>query len=60
MLPGTMRSVVLNYLEKNCTKKRGIDYEIAYNPEFLRQISALDDFFRPDRAIIGEESDNEI
>ena len=60
MLPGTMRSVVLNYLEKNCTKRRGIDYEIAYNPEFLRQISALDDFFSPDRAIIGEESDNEI
>src|SRR5918995_1348625 len=25
MLPGTMRSVVLNYLEKNCIKKRGVD-----------------------------------
>jgi UDPglucose 6-dehydrogenase len=51
---------VLNYLEKNCTKKRGVDYEIAYNPEFLRQNSALDDFFKPDRVIIGEEGGNDL
>jgi UDPglucose 6-dehydrogenase len=60
MLPGTMRSVVLNYLEKNCIKKRGVDYEVAYNPEFLRQISALEDFFKPDRAIIGDEGSSEL
>ena len=60
MLPGTMRSVVVNYLEKNCAKRRGVDYEVAYNPEFLRQNSALDDFFTPDRVIIGEESGNKL
>ena len=60
MLPGTMRSVVLNYLEKNCTNRRGVDYEVVYNPEFLRQNSALDDFFTPDRVIIGEESGNKL
>jgi nucleotide sugar dehydrogenase len=60
MLPGTMRSVVVNYLEQNCTKRRGVDYEVAYNPEFLRQNSALDDFFSPDRVIIGEEGSNEL
>jgi UDPglucose 6-dehydrogenase len=60
MLPGTMRSVIVNYLEKNCIKKMGIDYDVAYNPEFLRQSSALDDFFTPDRVVIGEESTNEL
>jgi UDPglucose 6-dehydrogenase len=55
MLPGTMRNVVLDYLEANCTLKRGKDYDVLYNPEFLRQHSALEDFFTPDRILIGQE-----
>ena len=55
MLPGTMRNVVLDYLEANCKLKRGKDYEVLYNPEFLRQHSALEDFFTPDRIVIGQE-----
>lgn len=55
MLPGTMQNVVLDYLEANCNLKRGKDYSICYNPEFLRQNSALDDFFKPDRIVIGQD-----
>lgn len=55
MLPGTMRNVILDYLETNCNLKRGKDYEVLYNPEFLRQYTALDDFFAPDRIVIGQE-----
>jgi UDPglucose 6-dehydrogenase len=56
MLPGTMRSIVINYLETNCSSSRiGRDYDVCYNPEFLRQNTAFDDFFRPDRVVIGEE-----
>jgi UDPglucose 6-dehydrogenase len=55
MLPGTMRDLVVNYLDRHCTKKRGLHYQLCYNPEFLRQNSALDDFFSPDRVIIGED-----
>jgi UDPglucose 6-dehydrogenase len=55
MLPGIMRNVVVDYLERNCVLKRGIDYNVCYNPEFLRQKSALEDFFTPDRVVIGED-----
>ncbi len=55
MLPGTMRNVVVDYLEANCNLKHGKDYDVLYNPEFLRQHSALEDFFGPDRIVIGQK-----
>jgi UDPglucose 6-dehydrogenase len=55
MLPGTMRNVILDYLEANCNLKRGKDYDVLYNPEFLRQHTALEDFFTPDRIVIGQD-----
>jgi UDPglucose 6-dehydrogenase len=55
MVPGTMRNVVVDYFERNCSLRRGKDYDVYYNPEFVRQHSALEDFFTPDRVVIGQE-----
>jgi UDPglucose 6-dehydrogenase len=54
LLPGTMRNIVVDYLERNCSKSIGKDFDVCYNPEFLRQKSALEDFFEPGRVVIGE------
>jgi len=38
-------------------KKTEMDFDIASNPEFLREGSAVSDFLNPDRVIIGVETD---
>jgi UDPglucose 6-dehydrogenase len=37
--------------------KKGCEFEIASNPEFLREGSAIKDFMNPDRVVVGVESE---
>jgi UDPglucose 6-dehydrogenase len=50
---GTARHLI-GYIRKFA--KRGSDFDVASNPEFLREGSAIETFMRPDRVVIGAES----
>ena len=54
MLPGTMREVVLPTLEKFSNKRAGEEFGVCINPEFLREGTAVHDYYHPPKTVIGE------
>src|SRR5688500_7648341 len=54
MLPGTMREVVIPPLEKFSGKRAGEEFGVCINPEFLREGTAVHDYYHPPKTVIGE------
>ena len=54
MLPGTMREVVIPTLEQHSGKRAGAEFGVCINPEFLREGTAVHDYYHPPKTVIGE------
>jgi len=55
VLPGTTENVIAPAIEMASGKKAGRDFLVCFNPEFLREGTAVDDFFNPPFTIIGTD-----
>ena len=56
VLPGTNQKVG-EILEQESGKKRGVDFTVVSNPEFLREGTSVEDYFNPPLTLIGTDSE---
>lgn len=51
--PGSTNGIMVPVIERVSGKKAGRDFGVAFNPEFLREGVAVEDFFEPPKTVIG-------
>jgi GDP-mannose 6-dehydrogenase len=60
VLPGTAKNSVIPIIEKTSGKKLGQDFGYVSNPEFLRESTAIADFYHPALTVVGTEDKQSI
>jgi GDP-mannose 6-dehydrogenase len=55
VLPGTTESLVIPTVEKASGRRAGTDFAVCYNPEFMREGSAVADFLQPPYTVLGAQ-----
>src|SRR5713101_7866287 len=53
VVPGTTNGTVKRFLEQSSNKTIGSELGVCANPEFLKEGSAINDAFHPDKIVIG-------
>lgn len=57
-VPVGTSQIVKETIQKELRKRSSVvKFDVASNPEFLKEGSAIDDFMKPDRVIVGVDSD---
>lgn len=54
---GTADKVRQTIADALAARDKSIDFDVVSNPEFLKEGAAVDDFMRPDRVIVGTDSE---
>jgi GDP-mannose 6-dehydrogenase len=56
ILPGTIETLVMPAIRAESGKQAGKEFSICYNPEFMREGTAVADFYDPPLTVIGAEN----
>ncbi len=56
LIPGTVMNTLIPMLEKNSGKTNGIDFDVCFQPEFLREGTSIKDYYKPPFTVAGVTS----
>jgi len=56
VLPGTTRNVLIPSLAEASGRNPHVDFDVCFNPEFLREGTSVADFHHPPLTLIGQET----
>jgi GDP-mannose 6-dehydrogenase len=60
VFPGTVEEVLIPLLEQHAGKRVGRDFDVCFQPEFLREGSSIQDFEHPPFTIVGATSERAV
>jgi GDP-mannose 6-dehydrogenase len=60
VLPGTTESLVIPAIEQASGLRAGVNFSLCYNPEFMREGSAVADFHQPPYTILGAQNEKHL
>jgi GDP-mannose 6-dehydrogenase len=58
--PGTTEQLIIPTLEKESGKTCGLDFGVAFSPEFLREGVAVSDFLHPQLTVLGASDERAL
>jgi GDP-mannose 6-dehydrogenase len=53
---GTTTNLIVPAIQRTAQQAPGEQYEVLYHPEFLREASAIADYFQPAKIVVGERT----
>src|SRR5438093_1434799 len=60
VLPGTTESLLIPILEERSGHRAGLEFAVCYNPEFMREASAVADFLHPPYTVLGAKTPTDL
>jgi GDP-mannose 6-dehydrogenase len=57
LVPGSVDDVLTPIIERSSGRRAGVDFHVAFQPEFLREGSSIRDYDKPPFTIIGTNSE---